>query len=109
MQKLPMIFVLLLTIFLSGCQTTDRVLVRTQKFMSFEIVEINGKRYIDPELSFCLEREYKFSLKFLGPTEKFRNVPIEECNKITGYGPLEYVDVYNFLEDARQEIQNHER
>lgn len=109
MQKLKMMFVVLSTIFLSGCQSDPRVLVRTQKFMSFEIVEINGKRYIDPELSFCLEREYKFSLEFLGPTEKFRNIPIEECNRITGYGPMEYVDVFNFLEDVRQEILKYER
>lgn len=109
MIKLRLIFVGTLIIFLSGCQTHPGSIIRTQKFMSFEIVEINGKRYIDPELSFCLEREYKFSLEFLGPTEKFRNVPIEQCNKITGYGPLEYVDVYNFLEDVRQEILKHER
>ena len=108
MRKLKMGYVALSIIFLSGCQTRPDELVRTQKFISFEIVEINGKRYVDPELSFCVEREYKFSLKFLGPTEKFRNIPFEECDRLTGWGARDYVDVTNFLEDVRQEIQANE-
>ena len=97
-----------LTIFLSGCQSRPDQLIQHQRFIHFEYIEIQGKRYIDLETSFCLEREYQYSLQNLGPVTKFKNVSIENCDKLTGYDPVSYVRVHNFLDDVRREIQDHE-
>ena len=108
MQKLPMKFVMLLMIFLSGCQTPKPLIV-PQRFVYLHFVEVDGQQVVDPGLSFCQERKYKFSIHFLGPTEKFNDVPLSECTKITGYGPRAYADQFNYLEDARIEAEaNHE-
>lgn len=106
MQKIRTTFAILLTISLSACQTRPDVLILPQRFISMEIVEIDGKKYVDIEQSFCLERNYKYSVDFLGPTEKFRNVDFMKCDRINGYAPRPYVDLFNLQEDVRQEIQN---
>lgn len=108
MQKLPMKFVPLLMICLSACQTRPDELIKNQKFVSFSYVEIDGKKYIDPDKSFCAVREYKYSLEFLGPITKFRDVKFDECNKLNGYTPKDYIDVTNFLEDVRLEIKSYD-
>lgn len=109
MQNLRMIFVILSMIFLSGCQSRPDILIQEQKFVTFHFVEIDGKLYIDPDLSFCLKRKYQYSLDLLGPVEKFQNIPFQECDKLTGYTPKPYVEVHSFLDDVRQEIRSNER
>lgn len=104
-RNLPKMFLIALTISLSACVSRPDELITKQRFIQMELVEINGKMYVDPELSFCLEREYKYSLKFLGPIEKFRAIPFLNCDKLTGQTPRPYVDTFNFLEDVREEIE----
>ena len=108
MRKLLVMFVILSMIFLSGCQSRPDALIENQKFVAFHFVEINGKKFIDPDLSLCLEREYKYSLGHLGALEKFREIPFHECDRLTGYAPLDYVEVHKFLDWVREEINRYE-
>lgn len=108
MRKLPVKFVILLTIFLSGCRSRPDILISNQKFVTFHFVEIDGKKYIDPDLSFCVQRKYQYSLDLLGPIEKFQNIPFEKCDKMTGHTVNDYVGFHSFLDDVRLEIKSHE-
>ena len=101
------LFVIPLMIFLSGCQSVPGVLIVKQNFLHLEYVEIEGKKYIDPDTSFCLEREYQYSKSFIGPLNKFKNVSLSNCDKITGNSPKQYVALFNWLEDVRKEIESH--
>ena len=106
MRTLILIFVILSMIYLnSSCVSRPDVLILPQRFIHLETIVIDGKKYIDIETSFCAERNYKYSIDFIGPTEKYRNVDLFKCDRLTGYGPKPYVDNYNFLEDVRQEIR----
>lgn len=107
MQKLLKIFGMLLITSLSGCQSSPFIV--KQNFLYLEIRrDPDGKVSIDSDLSFCREREYKFSRKFVGPREKFRDIPLEECRQLVGYGPSEYAQVVNFQEDVRQAAEDHD-
>lgn len=108
MQKLQMISVVLLTIFLSGCQSRPDVLNTYQRTIYFEYVVIDGKKYIDPDLSVCLVRTYQYSLEHLGPINEFQEVPLVLCDKMIGHNPKEYIEVHSFLDDIRREIQSNE-
>lgn len=108
MHKIVMIFVILSTIFLSACRSRPEYLTTKQKFIKFEFIEIDGKKYIDPETSFCVERDYLYSVDKLGPLNKFKNIPIEKCDKMTGHNPSDYVELNLFLDDVRREIKSYE-
>jgi hypothetical protein len=100
---------LLLTSFLSsGCQTIPEKLVVTQKFIDLELVTVNGEILVDPDLSFCLVREYEFSPDRIAPIEKFQKFPLAECNKVNGYSPRDYTAVWEYLDAIRNEIQEHQ-
>lgn len=109
MQNLTMMCALLLTIFLSGCQSIPKELIVTQRFVDLHIEVIDGKEVIDPDLSFCLLREYKYSVDYIGPISKFKSFPLKECHKINGLGARDYVAVFQFEDAIRQEIQEHEQ
>lgn len=96
-------------IFLSGCQSIPDEFVVTQRFIDLELVTVNGELVVDPELSFCLVREYKYSRDYIGPITKFQRFPLSECNKVNGYAPRDYTDVFEYLDAIRKEIQEHER
>jgi hypothetical protein len=96
-------------IFLSGCQSLPKEVTVTQRFIDLEMVTVNGELMIDPDLSFCLIREYTYSVDYIGPKSKFQKFPLSECNKVNGYSPRDYTDVYEYMEAVRQEIQEHEQ
>lgn len=109
MQKIMMMFALLLTIFLSGaCQTIPDELVVTQRFVDLEIVEINGELIVDAELSFCLVREYRYTLDHIGPIEKFQKFPLKDCNKINGLSARDYTRQFEYFDSIRKEIQENQ-
>ena len=108
MRRQLTIFVILSMTFLSGCQSRPDALIENQKFVAFYFVEINGKKYIDPDKSLCQEREYQYSLGHLGPLGKFKDIPFLDCNKMTGYSPKDYVEVHKFLDWVREEINHNE-
>lgn len=96
---------ILLTICLSSCVSRPDRLVLNQNFLSIgEIVEIEGRRYVDLATTVCLEREYVYSLEFFGPLDRFKVVDVKKCDRITGMRPRPYADQFNFLDDVRKEI-----
>lgn len=108
MKRILKSFVVLSTIFLSGCQSGPGELIVKQRFIHLEFYESEGKKLVDPDLSFCAVRDYKYSIHFIGPLNKFQNVALENCDKMTGNAPTDYVHIVNFQEEVRREIESHE-
>lgn len=109
MQKLTTKFALLLMICLSGCQSIPKEMIVTQRFVDLHIENVDGKEVINPDLSFCLLREYKYSVDYIGPISKFKSFPLKECHKINGMSAKDYTAVFEFQDAIRKEILNHEQ
>lgn len=67
----------------------------------FHYVNIDGKDYIDVELSRCFARNYRHSIDFVGPVEYSKAESIKKCNKVVGYGPVNYTKVFNYHDHVR--------
>ena len=78
-------------LFLS-CLDIDRPKIRDveQKSPFYVYVEIDGKEYIDVEMSVCFSRMYRNSKEYIGPTTQYEDKNIKECDKIVGNSPDEY-------------------
>jgi hypothetical protein len=93
----------LLAVFLSSCRTSDRVLNTENCQNYYEYVDIEGKKYIDPELSTCFCRNYRFSSGYVGPTGGVVDMPLNYCSKMPGF--VKWEDVATFWELVRRDIQ----
>ena len=82
MQKLEVIALIVLTIYLSSCKSFDRTIKRCT---------INTQ---DME---CYCHDYRMSKAFIGRVGETIAYPIEACNKIIGVMPADYDDLYEAI------------
>ena len=103
---MKLIQVLILTLICLSCQTQPQSFEGTQCSPVFAYVDIDGKSYIDIEMSICNCRGYKVSRDYIGKTTDSKPMPISKCNLINGYSPKEYSALYNLMELVRSQINN---
>lgn len=94
---------LLLLVFIS-CQNIPTKTVEETSISFFQIVEIDGKKYIPYNDSLCAARFFEFSKQYIGPRSAFLEVPMEKCNRIIGFSPDAYVEYREYLEAVRVEL-----
>jgi hypothetical protein len=95
-------------IFHSGCTEKDYEIIKDQKqvFFVFETDEETGRRYLNEEKSTCVSRQYKYSLKYVGKIGSPKHIPFDECQKVIGYTPSDYVEVHEYHEKVREAIED---
>ena len=105
MQRLRLISVLLLIVFLEACNTPQ---IRDLEQKNIRLVLITdpetGRRYIDEQESACFTRMYRHSKEYLGSVGQEAEFDVLHCNDMIGYGPEDYVDLASFFEDVRIEV-----
>ena len=105
MLKTNLTISLLMTIFLSGCQTPE---VRDLLQKSARLVLIydaeTGRRYVDEQESGCFVRMYRHTKEYVGSITSSEERDILECNKVIGYGPRDYGDLALFKEEIRRKL-----
>jgi hypothetical protein len=104
MQKLKMMFVILLVSFLSSCKSPNsypRIQDQEQLSPHFEYVTVNNIVYISIDKSSCNSRTYRISKHSIGPINKAIKLDIRECQKLVGRSPNEYTIFFNWLESFR--------
>lgn len=108
MQMIAVLCLMSLIAFLNGCQSLPGELITKQKFIFMKVVEVDGKKFVNLDDSFCAEREYKYSKQFIGPITKYQKVSFDQCNKLTGETPVQYTAKANWFEDVRKEIEKYD-
>ena len=67
-----------------------------------------GELVVDEEESACFERDYKFSIDYVGVIGAQKDRKIEECDGIIGYLPDEYKKVSKYQELVREKIKENQ-
>ena len=98
-----MILILVLMNFLS-CRDTNYPKIDDIEQLSpvFSFIEIDGKRYIDIETSYCLARMYRHERGYIGSVSEVQKLDITECHKVVGYSPDVYGDYTTWKESMRR-------
>jgi len=82
-MKLINVLLLILTINFHSCTTLE--LKQMEVFIAFK-----DDGSIDSEGSACWKRDYHYGMDFLGPLEKWIEVPMIECRHIYGHKQNDY-------------------
>ena len=105
MQILKKVSLMLLMTCLSGCSNIAiRDLPQLNIRLVFDFDPVSGRRYLNEKDSVCFVRSYRHSKEFIGPINKNKEIPLMDCNKMTGYAPSDYVDLSVFKEEVRLEF-----
>jgi len=90
MQKHPMILMLALAI----CHSCKGIPTLDVK-----------QRIFDYQNSRCVERDYRYSSQYIGPFGSQSEVSIEKCDKLIGFDPETYTEVFEWQEARRRDFQ----
>lgn len=97
--------VILLLALLAGCTNVPTTPDGPQCSPIFKYVtSLEGDEYISVAESYCLCRQYRISLDYIGVvpnTESWRE-PIKACEKLVGWSPVEYGKKVAFFEEVRR-------
>lgn len=99
MQSLKKITLISCLIFLNSCKTLE--IDQRHIRLVIERDLSNNRLYIDEVESGCWKRFYHYGLDFIGPLEDFMEVPMTECNKMTGHRNTDYAKAIKALDSAR--------
>jgi hypothetical protein len=86
MKALKLLLSLIIIISLESCTTLE--ITQREVFL-----HVNEDGTIDEALSGCWERNYHYGMDFLGPLEKWVEVPMLNCRHIYGHNANEYKEV----------------
>ena len=104
MLKLKLITIVLLTIFLEGCNTPQIRELRQRNLRLIIETDDSGRRYINEEESACFTRMYAHSKNYIGTRGNESEEDVLFCNDTIGYDSADYVELNNFMEEVRVEI-----
>ena len=77
---------------------------------SCQIRTLGVNQYLyDFENNVCYQRDYKFSRGYIGKTSDFNEVELVECNKIIGYKPDDYIQVYEWQNEVRRSLPTRQK
>ena len=105
MLKPKKIKLLLLTIFLSSCQSVKPIVLNNCSRQILFKTE-GAKRYVIEDESFCACRNYKFSKEYIGPTggEVEHDIDSEACKQLVGYPLDDYGKLIKWLRNSQAKI-----
>jgi len=75
----------LILLLMIGCQLPDPVTVTQYRYSQ--------------KTDQCLVRSYKFDVDFVGPLERSKEVPLEECYSLVGYKITDYAKIVSWQQD----------
>lgn len=83
MPKPSKMLVLLLSVFLSGCESLQ---YKAEQCSPFFVYTDESKKMIDSDKSVCNCRQYEYSQAYVGPLSgTYQAKPLDYCNKVVGH------------------------